>query len=136
MDSTTTLPLDSVVMAQQIQALTANVQELMKQNEDLQPKVRPEATSTSQSRCNCNDNDDEAHSLGNSRRETFEHTAQLTCGSDQMMKNMRKELDEIKNAMKGKIAVNLDGMIKRTDSPFTASVLEYPLPPKFYLPQL
>ena len=53
-----------------------------------------------------------------------------------MMKNMGKELDEVKNAMKGKTVINLDGMIKRTDSPFTARVLEYPLPPKFRLPQL
>ena len=53
-----------------------------------------------------------------------------------MMKNMGKELDEVKNAMKGKTVINLDGMIKRTDSPFTASVLEYPLPPKFRLLQL
>ena len=53
-----------------------------------------------------------------------------------MMKNMRKELDEFKSAMKGKTAINLDDMIKRTDSPFTASVLECPLPPKFRPPQL
>ena len=53
-----------------------------------------------------------------------------------MTKNMRKELDEVKNVMKGKIAVNLDGMIKRTDSPFTTGILECPLPPKFRLPQL
>ena len=52
------------------------------------------------------------------------------------MKNMRKELDEVKNAMKGKTTINLDGMIKRSNSPFTASVLECPLPPKFRLPQL
>lgn len=49
---------------------------------------------------------------------------------------MRKELDEVKNAMKGKTTMNLYGMIKRTDLPFTASVLECPLPPKFRLPQL
>jgi len=53
-----------------------------------------------------------------------------------MMKNMRKELDEVNNAVKGKTAMNLDGMIKRMDSPFIASVLECPLPPKFHLPQL
>nr|POF04743.1 hypothetical protein CFP56_60948 [Quercus suber] len=41
MDSTTIAPLDPVVMAQQIQSLTANVQELMKQNEYLKQKVRP-----------------------------------------------------------------------------------------------
>ena len=50
------------------------------------------------------------------------------------MRNMRKELDEVKNAMKGKTAINLDGMIKMTDSPFTTNVQECPLPPKFYLP--
>ena len=44
-----------------------------------------------------------------------------------MMKNMRKELDEVKNTMKGKTTINFDGMIKRTDSPFTASVLECPI---------
>ena len=53
-----------------------------------------------------------------------------------MMKNMRNELDEVKNAMKGKTTINLDDMIKRTDSPFITSVLECPLPPKFRLPQL
>ena len=89
-----------------------------------------------QSRHNRNDNDDEAYSPENSRRDTFEHTTQSTCGNDQMMKNMRNELDEVKNTMKGKTTMNLDGMIKRTDSPFTASVLECPLPPKFRLPQL
>ena len=136
MDSTTTTSPDPKVMAQQIQALTANVQELMKQNEDLKWKVRPKGTSTSQSQLNRNDNDNKAHSLGNSRIETSEHTTQSTHGSDQMMKNMRKELDEVKNTMKGKIVINLDGMIKRTYSPFTTSILECPLPPKFCLPQL
>ena len=53
-----------------------------------------------------------------------------------MMKSLRKELDEVKNAMKGKMAMNLDGMLKRIDPPFTASVVECPLPPKFRLPQL
>jgi len=52
------------------------------------------------------------------------------------MRNMRKELNEVKNAMKGKTTMNLDGMIKRTDSPFTTNVMECPLPLKFHLPQL
>nr|XP_023896904.1 uncharacterized protein LOC112008797 [Quercus suber] len=52
------------------------------------------------------------------------------------MKNLRKEFDEVKNAMKVKTSMNLDGMLKRTDSPFTASVLECPFSPKFHLPQL
>ena len=56
--------------------------------------------------------------------------------NDNLMKSLRKELDEVKNAMKGKTTTNLDGMLKRTNSPFAASVLECPLPPKFRLPQL
>ena len=46
----------------------------------------------------------------------------MTHGNDQMMKSLRRELDEVKNAMKGKTAMNLDGMLMRTDSPFTTSV--------------
>ena len=47
-------------MAQQIQALTTNVQELMKQNEELKRKARPETSTISQSWRNHNDNNDEA----------------------------------------------------------------------------
>lgn len=53
-----------------------------------------------------------------------------------LLKSMRKEMDELKNAMNEKTDKNLDGMVKRTDSPFIIRVLEYPLPPKFRLPQL
>ena len=53
-----------------------------------------------------------------------------------MMKNIRKESDEVINTMKGKTAVNLDGMIKWIDLPFITSVLECHLPHKFHLPQL
>ena len=75
MDSTTTTSLKPIVMAQQIQTLIANVQELKKQNEDLKQKMRLEGTNKSQSRCNRNDNDDKTHSPRNSRRETSKHTA-------------------------------------------------------------
>ena len=56
--------------------------------------------------------------------------------NDHMMKSLRRELDEVKYAMNGKTTMNLDGMLKRIYSPFTASVLECPLPSKFRLPQL
>ena len=49
---------------------------------------------------------------------------------------MRKEIDELKSAMKDKGGENLDGMIRRTDLPFTNEVLNHSLPPKFCLPQL
>ena len=52
------------------------------------------------------------------------------------LRNMRKEMDELKSAMKDKGGENLDGMIRRTNSPFTTEVLNRPLPPKFRLLQL
>ena len=45
-------------------------------------------------------------------------------------------MDELKSAMMEKGGENLDGMIRRTNSPFTNEVLNRPLPPKFRLPQL
>ena len=45
-------------------------------------------------------------------------------------------MDEMKNTLKVKSTKNLDGMIKRKNSPFTKEALECPLPPKFKLPQL
>ena len=133
MDSTMMAPLDPVVMAQQIQALTSNVQELMKQNEDLGQRARPEGSNTSNQRHNRSRHDDEANSLENSGgRDTSEQIKQSTHGNDQMMKILRKEQDEMKKAMKGKTAINLDGMLKRTYSPFTSDVLECPLLAKFH----
>ena len=45
-------------------------------------------------------------------------------------------MDEIRNAIKGKTDRNLDRMVRMTDSPFTAVVLECPVQSKFHLPQL
>ena len=49
------------------------------------------------------------------------------------LRNMRKEMDELKSAMKDKGEENLDGMIQRMDLPFIIEVLNRPLPPKFHL---
>ena len=45
--STSSPPMDPIVMAQQIQALTANVQELIKQNEESKWRARPETPTRS-----------------------------------------------------------------------------------------
>ena len=54
--------------------------------------------------------------------------------SNDLFRSMQKKIDELKNTMREKTKKNLDGMDKRTDSPFTTKVLGCPLPPKFYLP--
>ena len=134
MDATPAPPPNPVVMAQQIQSLTENVQELMRQNEELKRWARPEGNNALHHRHSRSKHDEEASSLENSKgKDTTEYTGQSMHGNDHMIKSLQKELDEVKNAMNGNIAMNLDGMLKRTDSPFTSSVLECPLPPKFRL---
>ena len=45
-------------------------------------------------------------------------------------------MDELKSVIRDKVDRNLDGMVRRTDLPFTTRVLECPMPSKFHLPQL
>ncbi|XP_050241228.1 uncharacterized protein LOC126690138 [Quercus robur] len=49
---------------------------------------------------------------------------------------MRKEMDKLRNAIKEKIDRSVDRMVRATDSPSTAVVLECPVLLKFRLPQL
>ena len=49
---------------------------------------------------------------------------------------MRKEMDELRSAIKEKTERSVDGLVRATDSPFTTVVLECPMRSKFWLPQL
>ena len=49
----------------------------------------------------------------------------------QMMKEM---MDFMMNALKGWMSSGLDEVVHRTESPFTAPVTSFPLPPKFRMP--
>ena len=49
---------------------------------------------------------------------------------------MRKEMDELRNAIKEKTDQSLDRIVRKTDSPFTVAVQECLVPSKFHLPQL
>ncbi|XP_050290483.1 uncharacterized protein LOC126728741 [Quercus robur] len=49
---------------------------------------------------------------------------------------MRKEMDELRSAIKEKTDRSVDKMVRATDSPFTTAVLECPILSKFRLPQL
>ena len=53
-----------------------------------------------------------------------------------LFKEMRKEMDELRNAIKEKMDWSLDRMVRRTDSPFTMAILECPVPSKLHLPQI
>ena len=44
---------------------------------------------------------------------------------------MRREMDELRKAIRGQTDRSVDRMVKTTDLPFTTVVLECPMPSKF-----
>ena len=81
-------------------------------------------------RTNRNDNKD-SHRRNNHRLPNT-----LEEANSDLLRDMRREMDELRSAIREKTYRNLDGMVRRTDSPFTIRVLECPMPSKFRLPQL
>ena len=73
---------------------------------------------------------------GSQGRDGLRRIKQSDEASNDLLRSMIKEMEELKNVMKGKKAKNLDRMVKRTDSSITQRVLDHPFPPKFRLPQL
>ena len=53
-----------------------------------------------------------------------------------LLREMRKEMDELRSAIKEKTNRSLDRLVRAIDSPFTMAVLECPMPSKFWVPQL
>ena len=49
---------------------------------------------------------------------------------------MKEQMEVMMNALKGRVSSDLDDLVNRTDSPFTAPVNSCPLPPKFRMPQV
>ena len=94
---------------------------------ELKHRAHPEGSNALHHRRSRSKHDGEASSPENSKgKDMTKYTRQSTHDNDHLKKSLRRELDEVKNAMKGKTAMNLDGMLKRIDSPFIASVLECP----------
>ena len=52
------------------------------------------------------------------------------------MQAMKEQMEVMMNALKGRVSSDLDDLVNRTDSPFTASVNSFPLPHKFRMPQI
>ena len=52
------------------------------------------------------------------------------------MQMMKERMDFMMNALKGRVYSDLNNLVHLTDSPFTASVSSFPLPPKFRMPQV
>ena len=52
------------------------------------------------------------------------------------MQMMKERMDFMMNSLRGRVSSDLDDLIHQTESPFTASINSFPLPPKFRMPQI
>ncbi|XP_065623282.1 uncharacterized protein LOC136064862 [Quercus suber] len=118
---------DSAALAQQVQALAATIEELTRQNQEMRLRLQQE----------------ENHSKGNQEDEgdsnrRSDHQGPNTPAeqNSDILREMRREMDELRNAIKEKTKRSVDRMVRATDLPFTTAVLDCPVPSKFRLPQL
>ena len=118
---------DSTALAQQVQALAATIKELTKQNQEMKLRLQ-------QAQQEFKGNPDEE---GDSHRRSA-HRRPITPDeqNSDLLWEVRKEMDELRNALKEKTDWSVDRMVRAMDSPFTTAVLECPVPSKFRLPQL
>ena len=118
---------NSAALAQQIQALAATVEELTRQNQEMKLRLQQEEN---QSKGNLEDE-------GDSRRRSDQpRPLSLKDRNFDLFREMRKEMDELRSAIKEKIDRSVDKLVRAIDSPFTMAVLECPVPSKFWLSRL
>ena len=125
--------LDSAALAQQVQALAATIEELTKQNQGTKLRLQQvQQAQQEENRSKGNlEGEGDSHRRGTPQRPTTSNEQ-----NSDLLREMRKEMDELRSAIKEKTDRNVDRMVKATDSPFTMAVLECPVPSKFRLPQL
>uniref|UniRef100_A0A2N9HFP5 RNA-directed DNA polymerase n=1 Tax=Fagus sylvatica TaxID=28930 RepID=A0A2N9HFP5_FAGSY len=132
----------------QLQALTANIQELVrqsaadrremqelaKQNQELMALLREESEirMTKEALPIQNREPHPSQVADPTRSAADARAAKL----EEELKEMREQMKEMKSQVKAKAAKNLDMLVHRSESPFTKRIDEYPLPAKFKVPQL
>ena len=103
------------------------MEELTRQNQEMKLRLQQEE---SQSKGNLEDE-------GDSRRRSDQtRPLSLEDWNLDLLREMRKEMDELRSAIKEKTKRSVDRLVRATDSPFTAAVLECLVPLKFLLPKL
>ena len=118
---------DPTTLTQQIQALATTVEELTRKNQEMKlllqqeenwSKGKPEDEGDSQRRGDC------------------QRPVSPDDQNSDLLREIRKEMDDLRSAIKEKMERSVDRLIRAIDSPFTTAVLECPVPSKFRLPQL
>ena len=138
--------LQPTALEKQVQVLTTTVECLTKQNQALEEQLYRKA------------NNNMAEYLGDSNAEQRDHEGPKGSNAPNRLERrnvsipslvdatpppifaemqvMREQMKVMMNALKGRVSSNLDDLVNRIDSPFTATVNSFPLPHKFRMPYI
>ena len=132
-------------LERQVQTLAVAVERLTSQNqileEQLQRKAWHGAQEEDQEDTRAKRREQEGPESSNTPSRPERQNVSLPALTDMTLPSVAVEIQAIKeqmevmmNALKGRVSSDLDDLINRTDSPFTAFVNSFPLPHKFRMP--
>ncbi|XP_030924225.1 uncharacterized protein LOC115951179 [Quercus lobata] len=127
-------PVMQTSSVQHVQSMAAAMVELTRQNQELRMEInlRRQTREEREGGGQIQSHDD---------RENTEIGSQLRGTTSQTVPHLKEEMDQIKRVMEEmnenmRRANPIEDLVHRTDSPFTASINNHPLPSKFKLPSL
>ena len=141
-------PPRPTALERQVQTLMTAVERLTKQNHNLEEQLRQRDVGP-----NLQEQNQEGNSVSVDRREQerpegSNAPSQLERQNVSLpslmdfapppvvakMHAMKEQMEVTMNALKGRVSSDLDNLVNRIDSPFTATVNSYPLQSKFRMP--
>ena len=141
-------PPRSTALERQVQTLMTAVERLTKQNHDLEEQLRqrdagPNLQEQNQEGNSVERREQERPEGSNAPSRLERQNVSLPSLVDfapppivTEMQAMKEQMEIMMNALKGRVSSDLDDLVNRTASPFTATVNSYPLPSKFRMPQI
>ncbi|XP_075659096.1 uncharacterized protein LOC142628960 [Castanea sativa] len=137
-----------MALERQVQTLAEAVERLTRQNQDLEEQLRQRNAHQSAPEEDQEGASPEGRNAvrpegSNAPTRPERQDTNLPSVSDALpphiaaeMQQMRERMDAMMSALRGRISSDLDDLVHRTNSPFTALVNLYPLPPKFRMPHI
>ena len=138
----------TTALEKQVKTLATAMERLIKQNRDLEEQLRqknvaPDNQGADQEGTSADRKNQEGPQVSNAPGKPEWQNVSLPSLADMAsppiiaeMQAMKEQIEVMMNALKGRVSSDLDNLVNRTNSPFTAPVNSFPLPRKFRMPQI
>ena len=138
----------TTALKKQVKTLATAVERLTRQNRDLEEQLRqknaaPDNQGADQEGTSADRRNQEGSQASNAPSKSERQNVSLPSLADTApppiiaeMQAMKEQMEVMMNALKGRVSSDLDNLVNRTDSPFTAPVNSFLLPSKFHMPQI